>query len=61
MTGLTDQQLSNDPGGDRWERLLDGLGVVQIGERATITGHDLADKVAIRSGERAAAEVLDRL
>lgn len=23
MTGLTDQQLSNDPGGDRWERLLD--------------------------------------
>lgn len=22
-TGLTDQQLSNDPGGDRWERLLD--------------------------------------
>lgn len=55
MTGLTDQQLSKDPGGDRWERLLDGLGVVQIRERATITGHDLADKVAIRSGERAAA------
>jgi hypothetical protein len=23
MTGLTDQQLSNDPGGDRWARLLD--------------------------------------
>lgn len=23
MTGLTDQQLSNDPGGDRWRRLLD--------------------------------------
>jgi AcrR family transcriptional regulator len=23
MTGLTDQQISNDPGGDRWERLLD--------------------------------------
>ena len=23
LTGLTDQQLSNDPGGDRWERLLD--------------------------------------
>jgi hypothetical protein len=22
-TGLTDQQISNDPGGDRWERLLD--------------------------------------
>ena len=23
LTGLTDQQLSNDPGGDRWGRLLD--------------------------------------
>lgn len=23
MTGLTDQQISNDPGGDRWARLLD--------------------------------------
>lgn len=23
LTGLTDQQISNDPGGDRWARLLD--------------------------------------
>lgn len=23
MTGLTDQQISNDPGGDRWARLVD--------------------------------------
>jgi AcrR family transcriptional regulator len=23
LTGLTDQQISNDPGGDRWQRLLD--------------------------------------
>ncbi len=22
-TGLTDQQISNDPGGDRWLRLVD--------------------------------------
>lgn len=22
MTGLTDQQISNDPGGDRWSRLV---------------------------------------
>ncbi|MEA2057927.1 MAG: TetR/AcrR family transcriptional regulator [Actinomycetota bacterium] len=22
LTGLTDQQISNDPGGDRWERLI---------------------------------------
>ena len=23
MTGLTDQQISNDPGGNRWERIVD--------------------------------------
>jgi hypothetical protein len=23
LTGLTDQQISNDPGGQRWERLID--------------------------------------
>jgi AcrR family transcriptional regulator len=23
LTGLTDQQISNDPGGDRWQRLVD--------------------------------------
>jgi hypothetical protein len=23
MTGLTDQQISNDPGGDRWMQLVD--------------------------------------
>ena len=23
LTGLTDQQMSNDPGGDRWQRLID--------------------------------------
>ena len=23
LTGLTDQQISNDPGGDRWQRLID--------------------------------------
>ena len=23
LTGLTDQQISNDPGGERWGRLLD--------------------------------------
>jgi AcrR family transcriptional regulator len=23
MTGITDQQISNDPGGDRWARLVD--------------------------------------
>ncbi len=23
FTGLTSQQIANDPGGDRWERLVD--------------------------------------
>ena len=23
LTGLTDQQISNDPGGQRWERIID--------------------------------------
>ena len=25
MTGLVDQQISNDPGGDRWTRLVDDV------------------------------------
>jgi hypothetical protein len=25
MTGLVDQQISNDPGGDRWIRLIDDV------------------------------------
>lgn len=25
MTGLVDQQISNDPGGDRWTRLIDDV------------------------------------
>jgi hypothetical protein len=25
MTGLVDQQISNDPGGDRWSRLIDDV------------------------------------
>ncbi len=38
FTGLVDQQISNDPGGDRWVRLLD----------------DLVDLVALRVERRAA-------
>jgi hypothetical protein len=25
MTGLVDQQISNDPGGDRWTRLIEDV------------------------------------
>jgi hypothetical protein len=28
MTGLVDQQISNDPGGDRWIRLIDDVVVM---------------------------------
>ncbi len=34
MTGLTDQQISNDPGGDRWERLIDRAVVMLLAEVA---------------------------
>lgn len=33
-TGLTDQQISNDPGGDRWERLVDRAVDMLIAELA---------------------------
>jgi hypothetical protein len=31
MTGLVDQQISNDPGGDRWIRLIDDVVVMFLG------------------------------
>jgi len=34
MTGLTDQQISNDPDGDRWERLIDRAVVMTLRETA---------------------------
>lgn len=37
LTGLTDQQISNDPGGDRWERLLDRAVDMVLGEVAPHT------------------------
>ena len=38
MTGLTDQQISNDPGGDRWGRLVDdALDMFLAHVRATTT------------------------
>ncbi|MEQ1785976.1 MAG: TetR/AcrR family transcriptional regulator [Acidimicrobiales bacterium] len=41
-TGLTDQQLSNDPGGDRWIRLID---------RAVEMFYDHITKQAIKPGK----------
>jgi AcrR family transcriptional regulator len=40
-TGLTDQQISNDPGGDRWARLLDDaidMYVDHVTKRARVGG-----------------------
>ena len=34
LTGLTDQQISNDPGGDRWERIVDRAVDMLLGELA---------------------------
>ena len=34
LTGLTDQQISNDPGGDRWERIIDRATDMLLGEIA---------------------------
>lgn len=34
LTGLTDQQISNDPGGDRWERIIDRTVDMVLGEIA---------------------------
>jgi AcrR family transcriptional regulator len=45
MTGLTDQQLSNDPGGDRWGRLLDdALDMFLAHVRATKTTTNKKDR-----------------
>jgi len=35
LTGLSDQQISNDPGGDRWERLVDRAVEMLLADAAT--------------------------
>ena len=34
LTGLTSQQIANDPGGDRWERLVDRAAEMLLRELA---------------------------
>lgn len=46
FTGLTSQQLANDPGGDRWKRLVDRAGVMLLAE---IAPH-LLDEPSSRNG-----------
>lgn len=41
LTGLTDQQISNDPGGDRWGRIIDRAVDMVLGE---IAAHLLVDQ-----------------
>jgi hypothetical protein len=38
MTGLTDQQISNDPGGRRWAQLVDRAVDMLFTDTATNTG-----------------------
>lgn len=40
LTGITDQQISNDPGGDRWTRLVDRAVDMLIAESLTTTSTD---------------------
>ena len=37
MTGLTDQQISNDPGGDRWTRLVERAADMLLNDLRTLT------------------------
>ena len=66
ITGLTDQQISNDPGGDRWARLLDEavdllvdhVGMARHGRGSVIEGgssggrHRPGDRARGRHGAR---------
>ncbi len=45
-TGLTDQQLSNDPGGDRWARLLDDAVEMVYRHVTTTTAHEQRSRQA---------------
>lgn len=40
MTGLTDQQISNDPGGDRWTRLVDRAVDMLLSDLRTNSEHE---------------------
>lgn len=40
ITGLTDQQISNDPGGDRWLRLIDRAVDLLLADAATDISND---------------------
>jgi AcrR family transcriptional regulator len=48
-TGLTDQQISNDPGGDRWVRLLDDAIDMYVDHVTKRTGVRTATKRRARS------------
>ena len=40
LTGLADQQISNDPGGDRWKRLVDRATDMLLAEARTQTDNE---------------------
>ena len=49
LTGLTDQQISNDPGGQRWERLLDQAVDMLLREAAAAAAPTSTKKLAKRN------------
>jgi hypothetical protein len=53
VTGLIDQQVSNDPGGDRWTRLLDeSLGMFLAHCQATGTSSKSPSRLPRTEGAR---------
>jgi len=40
LTGITDQQISNDPGGDRWKQLIDRAVDMLLADARTHTNHE---------------------
>ena len=40
LTGLADQQISNDPGGDRWKQLIDRAVDMLLADARTHTNHE---------------------
>ena len=44
MTGLVDQQIANDPGGDRWSRLVDDVVAMFLAHCATAASHVIPDR-----------------
>jgi AcrR family transcriptional regulator len=52
-TGITDQQISNDPGGDRWSRLVDGAMEMFLDHAAGRSGRSTTRTIKAKARARA--------